>query len=89
MPVLWWTFKLTPLISLHAHFFSFDEVESDFDPSQVRSQADVDAVPGLVRAIGLAIRRPVAMGIESSEPRSPEDLRYELARDRFVLGDAP
>ena len=77
--------ELTPLVSLNVHFFTQEELELDLDPREVRAQADLDAVIAFMRTLGLAVGRPVYMGIESSEPRPPEDLRYEPARNRVVF----
>lgn len=76
--------ELTPQIKLNAHFFSPEEVEFDFDPRDLRGQADLETVIEFVRTIGRALQQTVCIGIESAAPRPPEDLRYEPDLDGFV-----
>lgn len=51
------------------HFFSEEEIECDFDPQEVASQADLDAVLGFVRQIGDVTGKRVAV--------TPENLREQ------------
>jgi len=48
------------------HFFSEEEIECDFVPNEITSQADLDALLAFVRQLGDATRKRVAITPENS-----------------------
>ena len=51
------------------HFFAEDEVECDFVPNEVTSQADLDALLAFVRQLGDVTRKPVIITPENYRER--------------------
>ncbi len=51
------------------HFFSADEVECDFAPNEITSQADLDALLAFVRQLGDATGKPVLVTPENCRER--------------------
>jgi hypothetical protein len=52
------------------HFFSEDEVECDFDPRQIASQADLNALLGFIKLLGDATNKRVVITPENA-PTEP------------------
>ena len=48
------------------HFFSTTEIECDFDPNEIASQADLDELVGFVRRLGDATHKRVVITPENS-----------------------
>ena len=69
------------------HFFSDEEIECDFDPRDVTSQSDLDAVLGFVQRLGDTVHRPVIVTPQNIreqpfityDPESREFEYHELA----------
>ena len=64
-----------------------EEVEFDVDPNELLDQADLDVLIDFVSTIGRELHRPVYVGIESGDPRPPEDMRYDPMSDRVIARD--
>lgn len=50
---------------INAHFFVADEIEMDFDPREITSQADLDLVLNFCAKIGKAIKRDIVITPEN------------------------
>ena len=64
------------------HFFSDEEIECDFDPRDVTSQSDLDAVLGFVQRIGDTVHRPVIVTPQNIREQpfityDPESRKFE------------
>lgn len=74
-------FRVGPALVVF-HFFTDEEIECDFVPNEITSQADLDALLGFVRQLGDTTRRRVVITPEnrSSEPfisYAPDSRQFE------------
>lgn len=80
-----WSIHPVNDMRINCHFFVADEIEFDFCPRELVSQRHLDLVCDFISVLGRGIRKPVAVGIESSNPRPPPLMRYDPLTDRIVL----
>lgn len=69
-------------VSAHSHFFTPEEVEFDFDPREVRTEADVASILGFMKAIGDILSKDVILTQEGAQN---EDIAtYKPATREFL-----
>jgi transcriptional regulator with XRE-family HTH domain len=78
-----WQVEPVRELRINCHFFHEAEIEFDFDPSEIVGQEQLNVVCDFMRTVGLALRLPVEIGIESREPRPPAALCYEPDADEI------
>ena len=82
-----WSIRPVNDMRINCHFFVPDEIEFDFCPREIVSQRHLDFVCDFISVLGRQVDKPVAVGIESSDPRPAPLMQYEPAADRIVLTD--
>lgn len=76
----------TPKGDANCHFFDETEIEFDLDPSEVRNQADLNAVMEFLRLVGDAAARPAVLAYENS--RAAAIVTYDTRSQSLSMGRA-